>query len=36
MGDAGRARVVSRFDVRTMGDALDCLYRDLRDRTQPR
>ena len=36
MGSAGRERVVARFDVRTMGAALDGLYQDLRDRTLPR
>lgn len=32
MGQAGHDRVLARFDVRSMGRALDGLYRELRDR----
>lgn len=32
LGEAGRSRVAERFDVRTMGEALDRLYRSLAGR----
>lgn len=35
IGDAGRARVAARFDVRHMGVALDVLYEELAARLDP-